>query len=105
MSAHPAAPASAPQKPPTYADLWQFADRARVQAESLVDGYAADLDAAKHAGDRLFYARRLADLTRDAACTLALQKLVERCERSDVIKAELKRIAADEHGAIDSEQP
>ena len=77
----------------TFGDLWALADAERAQAETLEAVYAADLSAATCEVDRAFYRRRLGELRWHIARMLAMQRLIERCEQSAVIKAELKRMA------------
>lgn len=100
--------ADSPAPPPaarvTFGALWELCDADRSQAESLVATYAESMRAtpAPSADDLVFYTRRLAECEARAAQFLTLQKLIERCDRSDAIKAELKRLANAERAASDA---
>lgn len=91
MTRGPTAPP--PAAPLSYAALWALCDGARAQAESLAASYAADARAPKDPRDADFFRKRGEQNAVCARQFLALQKLIERCEQSAAIRAELKRLA------------
>jgi hypothetical protein len=94
---------------PTYGDLWTFCDAERLNAVVLAEAYERDLSAspapAPDSAD--FYRRRIVALRQTEARFVALARLVERYERSDAIKAEIKKMAeadrASRDGAVTAE--
>lgn len=97
-------PAPAPAARVTFGALWELCAADMAQAESLVATYAESLrqTPAPSADTLAFYKRRLAECEARALQFLTLAKLIERCERSDVIMAELKRLAAAERAASEA---
>lgn len=87
----------------TYGSLWKFCDAERLNAGTLADSYERDLSAVPPPSDesRAFYRRRIVELRQREAHFIGLAKLVERYERSDVIKAEIRKMADAERAARD----
>ena len=85
----------------TYGDLWKFCDAERLNAGALADTYERELSASPPPSEESadFYRRRIVALRQTEARFIGLAKLIERYERSDVIKAEIRKMAESERAA------
>jgi hypothetical protein len=92
-----AASATRAARAPSFADLWNLADRCRVEREIWAETNRLDIARAEKErnGELADWYRARAALHRRAADQfLAMQRLVARCEQSGVIRNELMRLAA-----------
>lgn len=87
----------------TYGDLWTFCDSGRMRCEFAADQFERALAAvpAPSDEDAKFYRSRIVALRQRGARFVALARLIERYQRSAVIRDEIKKMAEAEAAARD----